>query len=67
MSLFHIGPSAIPMAPTSSLSAKRAFASAIADKSFIVFKFDVIAVDIDGGQTIGAVRETAGAQAVSAI
>jgi hypothetical protein len=27
--------------------AKRAFAGAIADKSFIVFKFNVIAVDVD--------------------
>ena len=36
--------------------AKRAFAGAIADKPFIVFEFNVIAVDIDGRQTMGAVR-----------
>jgi hypothetical protein len=36
--------------------AKRTFAGAIADESFIIFKFDVIAVDIDGRQTMGAVR-----------
>jgi hypothetical protein len=35
---------------------KRAFAGTIADKPFIVFKFNVIAVDIDSGQAMGAVR-----------
>jgi hypothetical protein len=36
--------------------AKRASAGAIANESFVVFKFNVIAVDIDGRQTTGAMR-----------
>ena len=40
---------------------------AIADKSFIVFKFNVIAVDIDGRQTMEPSGATAGTTSVSAI